>query len=243
MEIQTAEIVFFCVMGVAITVWAVGLYMALRLGHQSEDSGHWQASSNTPIDPSNPWQSTWGHVDSFQSHVVGTQTVPGNANDVSRGIASRLSETGIPGRFSGLFEITDCTPKTVVATKVGPLVCNQPTGLYFSEAKFDLRDSGNGQVSVEYRLGFERLRHLLKRVALGLILGLGLPVMGIIASVIWFFVVHSNTPAVRWQVLQSLHVIHVLWPPFLIMWFYSAGRRHCRTYVANLLRSLDTSTI
>ena len=80
-------------------------------------------------------------------------------------------------------------------------------------------------------------------VSLSLILGLGLPAILIVGGVIWYFVVNSPNPSVRWQVLQLLQLVHVIWPPFLVLYFYRAGRRHGRTFVSNVLSLLELATV
>jgi hypothetical protein len=59
--------------------------------------------------------------------------------------------------------------------------------------------------------------------------------------VIWFLVVQSDEAAIRWQVLQCLQIAHAIWPPFMITGIYSMGRRHSKTFVSNLLTTLELS--
>jgi hypothetical protein len=67
----------------------------------------------------------------------------------------------------------------------------------------------------------------------------GLPLMVVVGAVVWYFVLPSPAPAVRWQVLQTLQIAHGLWPPFLFMGLYNMGRRQAKTYFSNLLSTLE----
>ena len=46
-------------------------------------------------------------------------------------------------------------------------------------------------------------------------------------------------PARASQVFQTFQIVHVLWPPFLILWFYTLGRRQSQVFVENLITSLE----
>jgi len=83
------------------------------------------------------------------------------------------------------------------------------------------------------------LAQRVRRVSLGIIVGLGLPVMLAVGLIVWLFVIPSEEPAVRWQVLQCLQIVHALWPPFMVIGMYSRGRRHSKTFVSNLLTTLE----
>ena len=144
--------------------------------------------------------------------------------------------------FSSLFEITERSAERVVVQKTGPLVCNQSAGMYFSEAVITFEDLRNNMVRVSYLLDYERLSGRLRTVALGIIFGIGLPVMVAVGSIMWLYVVPSHDPAVRWQVFQTLQIAHALWPPFLIIGLYSLGRRQSKTYFSKLLSTLELAT-
>jgi hypothetical protein len=112
--------------------------------------------------------------------------------------------------------------------------------LYFTEAEFNFEPAGKGSVRVSYCIGYARLIQLVKKIAFGIIFGVGLPVMVIVGTIIWLLVVQSDNPGVRWQVFQTLQIGHALWPPFLFLRFYHLGRRHSRNFVENLIASVET---
>ncbi len=138
-----------------------------------------------------------------------------------------------------IFKVTKRTCQRLILEKAGAMICNQPPGLYFSEAEFGFTPVGDGNVRVTYCLGYERVVRLLRRVALYVILGVGLPTILIIGMALWYFVVQSNDPIVRWQVFQTLQIAHALWPPFLIMWFYRIGRRQSKNFIESLIASIE----
>ena len=171
--------------------------------------------------------------------LPGRKQSEGLRTPVSRAVARSLLKTSVPGMFAGLFEIVEQNPQSLLIRKTGPLVCNQPTGMYVSEAEFHFEPETNESVLVSYRIGFDRLLTGLRRIAIGLILGVGLPVLVLVGGLIWFQVVQHDNPNVRWQVFQTLQIGHVLWPPFLVMSFYRSGKTHARTYIANVLSTVD----
>ncbi|MBC8875433.1 MAG: hypothetical protein H8E44_38905 [Planctomycetes bacterium] len=223
MDQTIATAIFAAIMGMGFVVWAYSLVKALRIGGESAAMDEWQAGGQLP----------------GQSLAEsGERTIHGEPEKLSKALVRSLLQVNI-GMFGSLFEVVERTAKRVVLKKTGPLVCNQPAGLYFSEAEFNFEPIGGDAVRVSYRLGYERLARLAKRVALGIIVGVGLPVMLIVGSLIWLLVIPAEEPAVRWQVFQTFQIGHALWPPFLMIWMYSVGRRHSKTFVSNLLTTLE----
>lgn len=227
-----AQIVFAIIMSVATLVWMISLRKAARLGQK-------------PTEPADDTHTGWAEPTAVQcstgefDSVTGEQSVRAEYDSIARRLGHRLTNVAVPGQFASLFEVTEHQPERLVLQKTGSLVCNQPSGMYFSDLAFDFAPAGEGFTEVKYQIGFGRLRNMLRRSALGVILGLGLPLLLILGSVIWVFVVNNENPAVRWQVFQTLQVVHVLWPPFLIMHLYRSGQRHARTFVSNHLRQLE----
>ena len=234
MDQMTAQAVFFAIMGVGVVVWAWSLNRAASLGHS-------RAREQENDDPfaDNYADTGFNQFSDRQDVITGQKTVRGTCDSVSRSLAKALLNTTVPGMFAGLFEIVEQTPQTLLIRKTGPLVCNQPTGLYFSEAEFRFERESEHTVVVHYCIGFDRLAAGLRRIAIGIIMGVGLPIMILVGCLIWFLVISSDNPDVRWQVFQAFHIGHALWPPFLIISFYRSGRKHSRTHIANLLTTVD----
>lgn len=221
MNPDAARLVFGSIMASGIVVWVWSLIRALRLGlapsHAARltDAGTWEADGET-----------------------GELTIRGEPARLSKDLVRSLQQANV-SMFGVLFEVKERTSKRLVLKKTGPIICNQPPGLYFSEAEFDFRSVGNDTVCVSFRLGYERLVCLLKRIALCIILGAGLPTILIGGAFLWIFVVQSEDPTVRWQVFQTFQIAHALWPPFLFMWFHGLGRRQSKVFVENLIASVE----
>jgi hypothetical protein len=164
--------------------------------------------------------------------------VRGTPAGLSKSLARALTQLNVGG-FNSLFEVTQRTNEKLTLRKTGPLACNQPAGLYFSEASVKFENLGNNSTRVRYELGYERLAKRMRSISLGIILLVGLPVMLVVGGLIWHFVLPSENPAIRWQVLQTLQIAHALWPPFLLVTIYSIGRRQSKTYFSNLLSNLE----
>jgi hypothetical protein len=210
-------------MTVGFLVWLWSLQKTLALG-QRKVTPDWRMLPDEQAAPADT--------------ESGSRTVRGEPEALSQALARSLTKFNVGG-FAPLFEITERTSHRIALKKTGPLMCNQPSGMYFSEGEITFDDLHNGTTKVSYRLGFDRLVKRVKTVALAIILGVGLPVLIIVGAVVWIWVLPSPHPAVRWQVLQTLQIAHALWPPFLFLGLYSSGRKQSKTYFSNLLSTLE----
>jgi hypothetical protein len=223
MSQETATAIFVAIMTLGFLVWLWSLQKALAMGRHAAEPDWRKLPEEQPAQV-NP--------------ETGSRIVRGEPEALSQALARTMLQLGAGG-FVPLYEITERTSERIVLKKTGPLVCNQPAGMYFSEAEITFQYLGNKLTEVSYSLGFDRLEKKMRNVALWIILGIGLPVMLIVGGLIWFLVLPSHAPAIRGQVLQALQIAHALWPPFLVMGMYSSGRRHAKTYFSNLLSTLE----
>ena len=226
MDVQTTQFVFFGIVTLAACVWTHSLVKAIQMSPRRTDED-------------NPWAVLPDEAHFTTDDESGKRTLRGDLDTVSRAIARAMLNQSIPGMFSTLFQIAERTPEKVLVRKTGPLFCNQPPGLQFSEVEFNLTPYGPDTVQVSYRIGYGQLKDRMRKIALGVILGAGLPCLVIGGWLMWHYVVTNPNPAVRWQVFQTLQVVHVLWPPFLFLHQFKSGRQHSRTYVSNLLMSAE----
>lgn len=223
MDEEIAKLIFVAIMTAGFFVWLLSLAMTLRVGRATAEQD-WRALDNI-AEPG-------GAVE------TGARTVSGEPGALSKALARSLTQLNIGG-FNSLFEIVERSDRRVLVKKTGPLICNQPVGMYFSEAEIGFEDQRNGTVRVSYQLRYDRLAKRLKSIALIIIFLAGLPAMLIVGGIIWYVVIPSPNPAVRWQVFQTFQIVHALWPPYLLFWLYSAGRRQSKTYMSNLLSTLE----
>jgi len=98
-----------------------------------------------------------------------------------------------------------------------------------------MRSIGVSRGQVAYELDLRPLRRRLGRIGLVVVLAAGLPTLLLVGGLIWFLVIPSTVPAVRWQVLQTLQVSHALWPPFLVTSRLAANVREARTSLHALI--------
>lgn len=221
MNSDTATWVFTSILTVGAIVWIWSLAKALRLGLASSEADRWPPGEASVFDTEK-----------------GELTIRGEPESLSKDLIHSLQQSA-PPIMGVIFKVTNRTSQRLILEKTGALMCNQPAGLYFSEAAFGFTPAGDGTVRVSYCLGYERLVRLLRRVALCVILGAGLPTILIVGMVVWYFVVQSNDPIVRWQVFQVLQIAHALWPPFLIMGFYRIGRYQSKNFIESLIASIE----
>jgi hypothetical protein len=224
MDEDAAKVIFLVIMVVGVTVWAVSLSRALRLGRPARQPQADLIDENAEFPQ-------------FECQT-GTVTLRGSRDTLSKALLRSLAQLQF-GLFASIFRMQQYDDGRIVLKKVGPLVCNLPPALYFTEAEISFQDAAPGTVDASYRLGYGRLLRMLRKITLGIILGIGLPVMLIVGSVVWLFVIPSQMPGLRWQVLQTLQIGHALWPPFLTMWFYSIGRRRSKTLIENVIASTE----
>jgi hypothetical protein len=223
MDENVAKLIFAAIMTIGFLFWLWSLQKTLALGRRAEPAD-WRLLP----------EERGRHADT----ETGSRIVRGEPETLSQSLARSLTQLGAGG-FVPLFEIIERTSSRIALKKTGPLVCNQPAGMYFSEAEIAFEPVGHGTTRVTYLLGFDRLVKRVQIVSLAIILGIGLPTLLIVGGVIWYFVIPSQAPGVRWQVLQTLQIAHALWPPFLVLGLYNTGRRHAKTYFANLLSTLE----
>lgn len=223
MSPELTQAVFFATMAVAILVWLVTLSLTLRIGqHQS------------PRDEFGPTD-----LEEIKRRFdTGIVTVPGTPATASKLLAKEILQTNRT-LVGASYKIIDRSESHLHIEKIGPVACNQPAGTYFSSASFVLQRHGDRATDILYRLDFTRLAMLMRRIALGLVFGVGLPVLVLVSSLIWTLVVNSPNPAVRWQVLQTMQVAHAMWPPFLPISIYALGCRTGKQWIETLIAPLE----
>jgi hypothetical protein len=224
MDEDVAKLIFAAIMGVGVMVWTFSLHRALRLGLVVKQP-----------DPLVPDEDA--EVGKFESQS-GTVTLRGDPQALSKALVRSLVQLQF-GLFASVFKIREYEDGRIALKKIGPLVCNMPPGLHFTEAEISFERTNQGTVQVSYRLGYARLVRLLRKIALCFILVIGLPTIFLVGAIVWLLVIPSPIPGVRWQVLQTLQIGHALWPPFMFMWFYSLGRRQSRTLIENVISSIE----
>ncbi|QDT68285.1 hypothetical protein MalM25_12060 [Planctomycetes bacterium MalM25] len=171
----------------------------------------------------------------------GEAVVSGSQQGVSKAILRSLRQPSL-GMVGVGFNAVEQNDGLLRVEKVGAQICNQPQGLWFSEAEFRFEPAGEGETRVQYVLGNEAIDRRLRGVSMMLVFMVALPVLVAVLGAVWFWVVNSANPALRWQVFQAAQVVHALWPPLLLVGFLRMANRAPSVYVDNLLASLDTGS-
>ena len=75
------------------------------------------------------------------------------------------------------------------------------------------------------------------RIGLGAFVLIVMPiVIGGVVAALWHLVAPSEKPPIRWQAVQVVQIVHVLWPPFLIYFLW----RRLHTQAGNAAANLTT---
>lgn len=98
-----------------------------------------------------------------------------------------------------------------------------------------------GGTSLNMEMDFTRLWRVMGTIMAALVLFLEPVVIIGIFLLLWFFAVPNDSPGVRWQVVQVVQVIHVLWPPFLIYFLFIKFRGSVKTVSNNLPILIEVS--
>ena len=223
MSIETARIIFLGIIVVSGFVWLISLSLALRIGRS--------ATQNHDVD----WQHPNQPADDDQTGHV---TVPGEPASVCDRLARTILDANLKSTGAA-YKIVERTGNRLVIEQVGKYRVHGQPGICFTRGEFHFSSSHYNQVEVEYQLHYDRFTQQQRRIALGLILLLGLPTMVALSLLMWHYVIPNPNQAIRWQVLQTLQLIHVIWPPFLPIGIYNFGRRSAKIWVETLLATLQ----
>ncbi len=86
-----------------------------------------------------------------------------------------------------------------------------------------------------------RLSRVFSRIMAVFVLGLEPLFVICIPCLLWFLAVPNEDPNIRWQVVQVVQIIHVLWPPFLIYFLYKMLRNRVETVSDNIQTLIEVT--
>jgi hypothetical protein len=157
--------------------------------------------------------------------VAASEEIPGAPGEVSLRLASALA-SGAAGMPLRIIERTD----SLVRFEPGVLGAAASIG-----GEFTLKSSGSGNSTrVDCRIDLEPLARKLGRIGLSIVIFVSIPAATVLPAMLFLYVATSADPAVRWQSLQSLQMIHGLWPPFLFGMIF----RRVRTAAAGTVKTV-----
>ena len=208
---EIAQTTFIILFVVACCVWMLSLWFSLRIGECR--------------------RSAWQDYEKFHG-PSGEVVCEMRWEEFLPRIKRLMRYQSISARTVN-FSATEEPDKSITFEKKGPIACNVPTGLMFSSVNLRAVDQNGNQV-LYYQVDQGHIFGVFKKIALGICLFLGIPALMILSAVVWYFCVQGEHQAVRWQVLQMLQMVHVLWPPFLFVTL----ARHMQTGVKKFLENV-----
>lgn len=151
-------------------------------------------------------------------HLSGSAEVEGDRKTLAVQAAAVLAKGTL-----GPVKIVAKTDARIVFERLDPGIVNQPPGRWFRRGEFRFMASRPNRTQVEWAVEPCAFQWMLW-------VGAVVQTVGLIGLVVgcWSlstYVATSAEPSVRWQSLQMLQVVHVLWPPFLFGGLYRKGIR------------------
>lgn len=203
MNLSTAQIVFTCIATVEFLVWLVG-YQFIRA-----------TARGTP--PTRPDQTGFPEPDQNNrapTFHFGSAEVEGNPQTLMETAANILIRDSA---FSaGAVKITRRTEDTLAFESVGPAPGRGNRG--FNSAVLHFSPGRGDRTRIDFAVDLSPVRRLL---TLAVIINWICLVVWLVAGVLLYvFVVRNEHPPVRWQAIQMGQVVHLLWPPFLLVGLY-----------------------
>jgi hypothetical protein len=141
----------------------------------------------------------------------GTVEVPGQSEALREEAAWRLA-----AELGGTFVVRQERDALVCTNSLSPAF-SQFGWANVSRAVVRVTPAGPARGRVTYELDARPLQRRLGKIGLLVVLAVGLPTLVAVGALIWCFVLPSQVPAIRWQVLQTFQIVHALWPPFLVL--------------------------
>lgn len=150
--------------------------------------------------------------------VTGRAEVEGDPRSLATRAAAVLARGAL-----GPLKIVEKTGERIAFERLDPGIANQPAGRWFRRGELRFSSARSNRTQVEWTVEPGNFEWLLRAGGAVQALGLAALILGCWAML--EFVASSPTAAVRWQSLQMLQVVHVLWPPFLFAGLYRKGIR------------------
>jgi hypothetical protein len=152
------------------------------------------------------------------------RTVSGSIPDVRAALIRSFSLSGIGSRAA---RVTSLDDGGLLVEPEGQLrIMGVPC---FSFARLSFSETG-GAVQITAEANYGDVKRRVRKLAAYLLLA-SLALLIVLPLFLYYQVVPSGNPNVRLQVLQAVHVIHLLWPPWLIRSLYRKGVRSSEMFL------------
>jgi hypothetical protein len=220
MEEETAKMVVVAITAVGAVAWLAALTVMLRATRErqaraGESAEHYELEGPPP-----------------PGTIVGSAEVEGQPDVLSTKLAERLARDGLG--FFGPVKIVACSPKEVSFEAAGTnLGAAGYAGSGFRRGRVRFAGSGT-RTRVDYAVETSSRGILL---ALGWV-ALGLGLMALIAAPWLEFTYVLPNPNLRAQAIQTVQMVHFIWPPFLFAFLSGQPGRIVRAQMEALVNNL-----
>ena len=213
MNAANAEMLLYAITAVAVVVWVEGLRFLAATVRKGRKGGEEFAKADDPA-PANI--------------IYGSAEVQGRAAELSQKAAAVMAARSI--------KICEKTDESITFETPREFIPGSNVNLPSLSGQMRFTPLSEQTARVDYALAKPRVRVLL-------ILGFVFQALGCVAIVagflvIYFLVIPSQHPGVRWQTVQMVQVVHFLWPPFLFAGLYRKSTSFVRaqfdTFINNL---------
>jgi len=219
---ELARAIFLMIWGAGLIFWVLGLKQGLRLLPKPEPTDEFLSlpDENESDDP---------------GIVRGEAEVEGSP-------ASLLEELGrrLPRAVGSTFSLHSSADGLQLRNALPPAF-NKVGWENVKEVRLTFALADFGRTRVSYELDLRPRSRWLGRIALVLVLVVGLPVLLVVGGLIWWLVIPSANPAVRWQVFQTFQIVHGLWPPFMVTSRLGANVRQAQVSLHALIETAGDS--
>jgi hypothetical protein len=220
MDEETAKMVVIALTAVGVVAWLAGLTVMLRATRERRARADDSVDQYDMEGPPSP------------GTITGRAEVEGEPGALTTKLAERLARDGLG--FFGPVKILTCSPKEVTFEAAGTnLGAGGYAGSGFRRGRVRFAGSGT-RTRVDYAVETSSRGILL---ALGWVaLALGLAAL-IAAPWLEFTYVLPN-PNLRTQAIQTVQMVHFLWPPFLFAFLSGQPGRVVRAQMEALVNNL-----
>jgi hypothetical protein len=199
MDAETGKLVVLAIAGVGALAWLSGFVFMLRVTRER------QAKAQEAIQRFEVEEPTAAGT------IVGEADVMGQPGELSEKLASLLARDGMG--VLGPVKIVSCDSRELTFEAAGlmPGSTGYPTA-GFRRGRFRLTPSGS-TTRIEYAVEAQS-GHVF------IVLGWAFVILGLVAlvgvcAIMFAYVLPSPNPGTRGQAVQTVQVVHFLWPPFL----------------------------
>jgi hypothetical protein len=197
---QLAQALFFIIWGTGLVLWALALRWSVAYLRPT--------GLKEPLSGADPAGGSEVFSPGLRRGVV---EVAGESGALREEAAWRLA-----AELGGTFVVRPERDALLCTNTLSPTF-SQLGWANVSQAVVRVTSVGPARSQVAYELDARPLQRRLGKVGLVVVFAAGLPTLLIVGALIWYLVLPSRMLAVRWQVCQTLQVVHALWPPFMVL--------------------------